>query len=1157
MRRCCLVLACLVWPAAACRTTAPPRSQLEEAPAPPEVVLQMGHSESVTAVAYSPNGQMLASASADRTVKLWDATSSLELRTLRNHQATVTAVAFSSDCRWLASGSEDRTVRLWDVDLGQEARVLTRHDGPVLGVAFSPDGRLVASASDDRTVAVVAVTSGQRVCTLRGHTGPVTSVAFAPQGNVLASGSEDETVRLWDVAKGQEAAAFRGHSGAVLSVAFSRAGLWLASGSFDETVRIWEVPSGRLLRKLGMTAEDCRANPSCMPKPGHTDPVHSVAIAPDGWLASGGSDGKIIMWDVRSGDEEDTLYQDFSIVQSVAVSPDGSTVAAAGSRRRVTFWRLGAFQEAQHLGSRAFGVSSVAFSGDGRWLATTANWESSTIKLWDLTTGLVSAVLRPAEKGEVRRVAFDGAGRLLAAAGSRASLWNVRGRMERPLSSRSIPTDVTVSRDGRWVAAAHYDDTTDVWEVGGRRRLEALPRGQHAAVVAFNPRGSLLAMGDRSGLVHIWDRAAGAVRPRLAGHTKEVKALAFNARGDFLASASSDGTVRLWPLTLIGQARVIPAHGSGVTAVAFDRDGARLASAGYDQLVKVWDVATGRELAILRGHEQTVNTVAFTPDGRHLVSGSDDGSVRLWDAASGAHLATLLSLDGEADWLVVTPDGLFDGSPVAWRLVRWRFGRRTRDVAPIEAFFNQFFHPGLLNDLLAGRRPRAARDIRRIDRRQPSVALQLVNPALSADGSSGTRSVQVRIDVEESGAEAGGQPGSGARDLRLFRNGSLVRRWVGDNLEGAGHSTFYATVPIVAGENRFTAYAFNRDNVKSADATLAVSGARSLARRGTAYILAIGVNEYANPHYNLKYAVADATAFAEELEGQQAALTQYARVVVVSLHDREATRANIIRALTALGTGVPQQAPQPGVPGALSRLKPSEPEDAVFVYYAGHGTAAGPRFYLIPYDLGYDGARTQLTEAAVKTILAHGVSDLDLEQALEQVDAALIVFVIDACNSGQALEADEKRRGPMNSKGLAQLSYEKGVFVLTAAQSYQAAVEAAELGHGYLTYALVEDGLRRRAADRQPPDGSVLVREWLEYAAERVPQMQDARMKEGRALLHEIAFVEGDERIPDLERRSLQRPRAFYRREPEGQPFLIARWPRRAPVNRPTEFVKQ
>jgi uncharacterized caspase-like protein len=348
-----------------------------------------------------------------------------------------------------------------------------------------------------------------------------------------------------------------------------------------------------------------------------------------------------------------------------------------------------------------------------------------------------------------------------------------------------------------------------------------------------------------------------------------------------------------------------------------------------------------------------------------------------------------------------------------------------------------------------------------------------------------------------------------------------------------------AAIPVIAGENHLTAYAFNRDNVKSADATLTIEGASSLKREGAVYILAIGVNQYANSEYNLRFAVADAQAFAEQVRVQQSKLGRFRRIETFALYDQDATKVNILQALNRFA-GTADASPA-GPASVLEKIRPAEPEDVVIVFYAGHGTAQEQRFYLIPHDLGYKGARTNLDESALSSILAHSISDLEMEQAFEKVDAGQILMVIDACNSGQALEAEEKRRGPMNSKGLAQLAYEKGMYILTAAQSYQAALEAEELGHGYLTYALVEEGLKTAAADTAPKDTEVRMREWIDYSTERVPQMQAAKMKEARGLKHAVAFVEGDEKLEDADKRSLQRPRVFYRREVERQPLVVAR----------------
>jgi uncharacterized caspase-like protein len=481
--------------------------------------------------------------------------------------------------------------------------------------------------------------------------------------------------------------------------------------------------------------------------------------------------------------------------------------------------------------------------------------------------------------------------------------------------------------------------------------------------------------------------------------------------------------------------------------------------------------------------------------------------------------------------MVVTPQGLFDGTPVSWNQILWRYNQETFNVAPIEWFFNEFYYPGLLADIFAGKRPTVAQDVSKKDRRQPIVKLSL--PGQAADSTIATRTVKVKIDVADAPADKDNPQGTGAQDVRLFRNGSLVKVWHGDVLKGQPNVSLEEEITVTAGPNRLVAYAFNRDNVKSKDAPLVFTGAETLKRKGTAYIIAVGVNEYANTQYNLKYAAADARSFGDEMRRRQTQVGNFEHVEVVQLLDQDATKANILAAIKRLAGDA---GPPSLKAGPLDVLKRAEPEDTVVIYFAGHGTAQAQRFYLIPHDLGYTGERTKLTEQGFNTMLAHSISDVELESAVENLDAGHLLLIIDACNSGQALEAEEKRRGPMNSKGLAQLAYEKGMYILTAAQSFQAALEAAQLGHGYLTYALVEEGLKTPVADTQPKDGVVIAREWLDFATERVPQMQEEKMAQGRGigLEGEITFVEG-------EKRSVQRPRVFYRRELETNPLVITK----------------
>jgi tRNA A-37 threonylcarbamoyl transferase component Bud32 len=238
----------------------------------------------VRSVAFSPDGQTLASGSDDKAVRLWRAADGTLLRTLEGHTDWVRSVAFSPDGQTLASGSDDHTVRLWRVSDGALLRTLEGHTGSVWSVAFSPDGQTLASGAVDTTVRLWRAADGALLRTLEGHTGSVRSVAFSPDGQTLASGSWDDTVRLWRAADGALLRTLEGHTDSVWSVAFSPDGRLLASGSDDKTVRLWRAADGRLLRTLE----------------GHTAWVRSVAFSPDGrLLASGSIDGTVRLWGVR------------------------------------------------------------------------------------------------------------------------------------------------------------------------------------------------------------------------------------------------------------------------------------------------------------------------------------------------------------------------------------------------------------------------------------------------------------------------------------------------------------------------------------------------------------------------------------------------------------------------------------------------------------------------------------------------------------------------------------------------------------------------------------------------------------------------------------------------------------------------------------------
>ncbi|MCT7972330.1 nSTAND1 domain-containing NTPase [Laspinema olomoucense] len=608
------------------------------------------HGAEVWSVAFSPDGQLLASGSNDTQVLLWNRNGSLHKKLVDysldatgvSHASEVTSVAFSNDGHFIASTSKDRTVKLWKRD-GSLYKTLNGHTDSIYSASFSPDSQFLATASHDHTVKLWRVSDGSLVRTFKGHTDSVNWVMFSPDGQTLASASDDKTVKLW-TRDGTVRKTLRVHTDWVTALAFSPDGRYLVSSGVDHTISVTDLEEDR--------TQTWKA---------HDDIVFSLSFSPDGrWFASAGDDNAIKIWKL-DGTPIKTLKGHSGRVTSVNFSPDGMSLASASWDKTIRLWTLKdtflkvLAGEVGHKGR----VSSISLSPTGKQLAS-ASWDK-TVKIWSLdpgrTTEAVTTLQGPDGHGDrVFGVSFSPDGRAIASVSQDCTvkIWNAtNGTLLKTLVDPKLTGDPSKHSDCP-VESSHSD---------------------RAYSVSFSPDGQLIASGSRDKTVKIW-RIDGTLLKVLEGHTERVNSVAFSPNGRLIVSGSDDKMVKLWNKegellqTLWGR---YP-HQSYVTSVTFSPDGQRIASASWDNTVKIWNLDGTLEKTLLQGYSDSVESVRFSPDGRLLVSASWDGTVKLWSLKDGTLLKTLQGHTSGVLDVEFSPDGEIiasagdDNTVILWNL---------------------------------------------------------------------------------------------------------------------------------------------------------------------------------------------------------------------------------------------------------------------------------------------------------------------------------------------------------------------------------------------------------------------------------------------------------------------------------------------------------
>ncbi len=515
----------------------------------------------VTAVAFPPSGDFLATGHDDHVVRLWDLPHEQMIREFRGHDLAVSALAFSPDGARLATAGEDKVIHLWDVATGRRVGSLVGHTDRIPALAWRPDGRRIVSAGWDTTARVWNVDTCEPIILLNSHAAQVHTLAFSPDGRRLACADSANAIHIWDTDRNRTVAVLHGLAGEIRCLAFGPEGKLLAAGGGEHIIHLWDVGKGTVSEE----AADTQTSRT------------SLAVSPDGRrLASLGSGTPLRVWDVATG-QPAREPEGTPILRAFAASPDGrwfaGSVAAeggkelpSGARNTLRLWQADTGRHQATLDGQAAPITSLAFAADSTLLAS-AGFQSSDVWLWRVPSGEPVLLIPGAAEGcSVEALAFHPDGRLLAVGGidhlatsgsdGLVAIWDINEH-RRITSRRGGTSAVAFSPDGKRLAVASLGQQVCIWEVDGWHAVDLIGHLDVVTCLAFRPDGKVLATGSDDRTVRLWDAVTGLPCGVVELDT-QIKGLAFTPDGRQLFTGN--GNTSCYQLDL---ARVL-SNSSGV-----------------------------------------------------------------------------------------------------------------------------------------------------------------------------------------------------------------------------------------------------------------------------------------------------------------------------------------------------------------------------------------------------------------------------------------------------------------------------------------------------------------------------------------------------------------------------------------------------------------
>jgi WD40 repeat protein len=997
----------------------------------PELVVQTGHTAvTLTSVTSSANGRWVASGGSDGRVKIWNLETAREVRTLGSQQESISAVAFSSDGTYIAfAGGKFLVVS--EILSGKEVANIPTDTLNVPAVAFTPDrqwlawadgpnGKLLKLPQDLNLWDRSAMESIRSLPSLP-HSALITALAFSNKSQWLSLGNAKGDVVLWDLIGESGTHQMIGNTSSVASISFAPDDRLLGAATSNNLL-LWDLNS--------------KARPRIIQ---HSKQVHSVRFTSATRVVSASADPvdttlRVSTWNTETGDliSSTTIATQISPFLfeymgrwPIVFAPSANFLAFASDFRTIKIWNFQADSVPVELSGVTARIQAVATDRRKRWIAIGSG---SNIQLWNLADGEESLLITGYKKA-IHSLEFSNDGNSLVSTseGSEADVWDVNTRKSTIHRHGNFSS---LFGDSAHMAAATQNGCVSIWDIPAKPGTEASIVGASTRFgidrIAVSRDGSLLSTASQlSSEVKVWRVNGGdPIRTVSKSGFHRLTDLRFSPDGQYLVWGTTNGMVAVLNISS-GRELLLCCHGiHWAGAIAISEDGRLLVSGGTDNQIKIWNLPNAwagqtQETSTLTGHTGAIRSLALSPDGRLLVSGSEDGTARIWDMGTGRERADLVSMSDNPGWLVVTPDGLFDGTADAIKRVSWR-SPHTNDIFPLDAFYNDYFHPGLPAEIFEGGHPAPRTDIAALLRvpgvrtmqQQRLLHIEVHNDkAMLCLPDKPDRSLFDGVDSRIRGLPV-------AVDTSSFHSRPGESCQYALDLPGTPDEIEFNMRRSPASQND------KSGRVQSSPKHQCASDPRGKLRASVLHIQTVAIGAYppSSGYHNLTSPVGDATRLEDFFSKRLPSTADSYEGVRVwkGLCDSSANLTAIRLRFAAMAKEVKE-------------------DDIVLLFLSGHGRVPPGQemFYFLPVD----GKKDMEFSTAVSTAL--------LADFVRSLPARRIILLIDACQSGGALDslaqiASAKTAANRRSATAIDVSglppKQAGTYVIAASIPFQAAI---------------------------------------------------------------------------------------------------------------------